>query len=307
MIKLQTICLFAGLAGNIFFVAAAREVRADQVTINALKDNSLYESNVGDLTDGAGSWFFAGRTFQPAGTALRRGVIQFDIVANVPAGATITSVTLKLRMTKSNGSTSYPMSLRRLLASWGEGTSISFGNEGAGGPSDGETPFPSPDSVTWIHRSYNSVFWTNPGGDFSATTSASASVGGVASYTWGSTSGMIADVQSWLDTPANNFGWVLLGNETTPGSAKRFAARENSTASSRPLLTVQYTPPVLCPGPADGDMDGNAIIDGNDIQSFVNLILGTPTQSQLCHGDFDADHTLDVDDINGFVAALIVP
>ena len=25
---------------------------------------------------------------------------------------------------------------------------------------------------------------------------------------------MVTDVQSWLDNPANNFGWLVLGNES---------------------------------------------------------------------------------------------
>src|SRR5262249_31170847 len=88
---------------------------------------------------------------------------------------------------------------------------------------------------------YNTASWTNAGGDFVSTVSASTSVGGVGSYTWGSTDQMVTDVQGWLDTPSSNFGWIVLGNETTASSAKRFDSRENSTAANRPTLTIDYT------------------------------------------------------------------
>ena len=33
---------------------------------------------------------------------------------------------------------------------------------------------------------------------------------------------MVADVQSWLDNPATNFGWLVLGDESDILTAKRF-------------------------------------------------------------------------------------
>ncbi len=52
---------------------------------------------------------------------------------------------------------------------------------------------------------------------------------------------MIADVQAWLNTPASNFGWLLLSNESTNGSSKRFDSQQNPVAGNRPLLAVRYT------------------------------------------------------------------
>ena len=55
---------------------------------------------------------------------------------------------------------------------------------------------------------------------------------------------MVADVQSWLDNPASNFGWLVLGDETASATAKRFDTRESA---SPPMLTIQYIPgPELC-------------------------------------------------------------
>ncbi len=69
------------------------------------------------------------------------------------------------------------------------------------------------------------------------------------------------------------------------------------------ISTLDCEPP--CPGPADGDLDGNLVADGLDIQWFVNALLGSPTQSDICHGDFSADGTLSDADIPGMVAVLL--
>jgi hypothetical protein len=69
--------------------------------------------------------------------------------------------------------------------------------------------------------------------------SASQSVDATGFYSW-SGPALVADVQSWLDNPQNNFGWVLIGNESVPQTAKRFDTRENIETSFRPALSVQY-------------------------------------------------------------------
>ena len=48
---------------------------------------------------------------------------------------------------------------------------------------------------------------------------------------------MVADVQSWLDNPASNFGWLVLGDETAIATAKRFDTRESA---SPPILTIEF-------------------------------------------------------------------
>jgi hypothetical protein len=50
------------------------------------------------------------------------------------------------------------------------------------------------------------------------------------------------DVQSWLDAPAFNYGWMLVGDESEGQTAKRFDSRQRVVASARPRLTIHYTP-----------------------------------------------------------------
>jgi spore coat protein A len=225
--------IFATALGGI----GPRLAIADIVNINPSRDNTLYEyvpAN-GDLSNALGNHFFTGET---AMGELRRGVLAFDIAGNVPAGSTITSVTLTLNMSRTPSGTARAVELHRLLADWGEGTSQASGQEGMGAPA-------TTNDATWRHRFYNTIFWTTEGGDFSGTVSASQSVGPLGSYTWTSTQ-LVADVQSWLDNPATNFGWLVLGDESTSATAKRFDTRESA---SPPGLTIQYTASTPSPTP----------------------------------------------------------
>src|SRR4029453_11532934 len=51
------------------------------------------------------------------------------------------------------------------------------------------------------------------------------------------------DVQSWLNEPGTNFGWLIRGDEAVNQTAKRFDSSENGTVSRRPSLTIDYTLP----------------------------------------------------------------
>jgi hypothetical protein len=208
--------------------ASATSLTAGMTTVTPSKDNTLYEYDPaeGDHSNGAGLHFFAGEN---AMGELRRGVLAFDVAA-IPAGSTITAVTLTVNMSMTPAGLR-TVELHKLLADWGEGTSHAPMGEGNGAPA-------TPNDATWRHRFFDTVFWTIEGGDFAAIVSATQSVGGIGQYTWSSTQ-MVADVQSWLDDPVSNFGWLVLGDETAIATAKRFDTRESA---SPPMLTIQYTP-----------------------------------------------------------------
>ncbi len=205
--------------------------------IGASKDNSMFQASPLN-SNGAGSYFFAGRTGNLNGGQLQRALISFDVAGSIPAGATIDSVTLSLNMSRSS-SLDQPVGLHLLQQDWGEGTSNSDG--GFPGPGVG-APATAGDA-TWQHTFFPGSTWTTQGGDFNAVASASQTVGFTTGiYTW-SSSGMVADVQNWLDNPGNNFGWAVLGNESGPlQTAKRFDTRNNAIAANRPILTVNFTP-----------------------------------------------------------------
>jgi hypothetical protein len=197
------------------------------------RDNTLYQEPSGSFSNGQGPDFFAGVNLNGR---IRRGILRFDVAAQIPAAATITSVQLQLEVTQTTTGP-LPIALHRVTADWGEGASVSSVQGGGGGaPSQ-------PGDATWIHTFYPSQFWTNAGGDFVAAPSFTGLSGAIGTILLGSSPGMVADVQAWLAAPANNFGWIVLGDESNANTGKRYASRENPNPAIVPMLIVAYTVP----------------------------------------------------------------
>ncbi|MBI5763315.1 MAG: PEP-CTERM sorting domain-containing protein [Planctomycetes bacterium] len=222
------------IALSVCIVCPAVTATASVINLAPQKDNTLYQSDAGDTSNGMGEHLFAGST---GFAELRRALMAFDVAGAIPAGSTINSVSLTLNMSRCGPtcSTAVAMDLHRVDADWGEGLSDAGGQEGI------------PDAAqigdaTWLNNFYGSSDWVNAGGDFSGAVSGSQVVTNLGFYTWASTSQMVADVQSWLDNPSGNFGWILLGGESDSFTAKRFDSLQNAAADKRPLLRVDYTP-----------------------------------------------------------------
>jgi hypothetical protein len=219
------------LAALLALVAFGKgEAAASVVTLNPVRDNTLYQSTTGSQSNGAGSYLFAGLTDS---NEIRRGILAFDVAASVPPGSIIDSVSLTLTMSRSRVN-DFNFTLHRVTSNWGEGASNADGQEGGG-------VAPAANDTTWIHTFYPGSLWTTPGGAFNTTASATSLVGkSQGAFTWTSTPQMVADVQGWLNAPASNFGWLLRGPEGLR-SAKRFNSRENTDLASRPALMIQFT------------------------------------------------------------------
>ena len=201
--------------------------RAETVTLLPVADAALYEDASGALANGAGEYLFAGKTNQPL---LRRSVIRFDL-SSIPAGATITQAVVRLTMDQRAGT----IRLHRVTRAWNEGATDAGGAEGSGTTSAlGDT--------TWLHTSYDTSFWTQPGGDFAVSPSASTTLASVPGQVVLTSAQLAADARAMLAAPAQNFGWMIVNaNEASSGSAVRLASRTNATAASRPVLEISYT------------------------------------------------------------------
>ncbi len=208
------------------------QVSADQITVFASKDNTLYEDAGGSRSNGAGPSMFVGRNSEST-DSIRRAVLAFDVFNAIPSGSIIESATVTLSNSAANVEDA-TLGFHRLLVDWGEGPSVAGGGGGSGGPA-------APGDATWLHTFYDTDSWATPGGDFDSSVSATAIVGGPGTYTWASTPQLVADVQLFLDNPTSDFGWILLGNEMEAGTAKKFSTREGSDPMLRPALTVFYT------------------------------------------------------------------
>src|SRR2546423_14469827 len=142
-----------------------------------------------DLNLGSGP-LFAGAVGNMNSREIRRAVMRFDLSGQIPAGATVNSVTLTMTVTKvPPGAVNSTFEVRKLLSDWDEG------------------------AVTWNSRLLD-VLWESPGAegpsDSSPNVSSTVPVGGqAAGYTFPSTTALVADVQDWVNNPGNNFGWLL--------------------------------------------------------------------------------------------------
>lgn len=213
------------------------QATAITTTIEPSKDTTLYADAGLTVGNSLGDYLFVGTTLQ---AVPRRSLLAFDIAANVPAGAVITGVELKLTHSRNQSASGFAASLHKLTKTWGEGTSNAPGEEGGGtGAEAGD--------ATWQETVLGGLDWDSPGGDFESLTSTAVVVAGIGDYVLPSTPEAVADVQSWLNNPATNFGWVLISSESGDGTAKRFNSRHHPTLATRPALTITYS---VVPEPA---------------------------------------------------------
>lgn len=211
-------------------LALAAFAHAGTLQLTPVADNTIYSEN-GTLSNGAGDFLFAGQTVNGVN---RRALVRFDVASALPQGTTIVSATLTLTVSMTV-SGPVPVTVHRTLASWGEGASNASGNEGTG--TTAQT-----NDATWSKRFTGGASWSTLGGDFAAMPSATLLVDQFTAHTFGPSLALANDVQLWLDDPARNFGWILVGDESQPASAKRFDSRTNASLAG-PVLTIDFNPP----------------------------------------------------------------
>jgi len=231
----MSFCRSLAILGVIGLVT--NSAHAATVIITPNKDNTLFQDLEGDVSNGAGTSLYIGRAGISGGNTVRRPVVAFSLAA-IPAGAVIESVTLRVTQTSvAPNAPNFPITLHRLTADWGEGASNSLDPGGLGAVA-------LAGDATWVNRFYATSDWTTPGGDFSATSSASRIfTSATGNYTWDTTPDLVADVQGWINNPSSNFGWLMLGDESTTGVARKFNSREATSDVTRPTLTVNYSVP----------------------------------------------------------------
>ena len=222
-----------GLVSMLTGVCLAPALSAATATLTPSKDNTLYGNGDENLSNGAGAYLFAGSSGEKR---VLRGLIAFNL-SQIPAGSTVNSVRLAFAINTPLAANANTVRLHRVLADWGEGTSVAGSGGGGGAPAtNGE--------ATWNARMFNTANWTAPGGDFSSTVSASQSVSGGSGTATFTSAGLVADVQAWVNNAAANFGWIMVAQDET-GPAVRFSSREGTPA---PMLVIDFTA-----GPSGGN------------------------------------------------------
>lgn len=217
------------------------------VNLTASKDNTIYQES--ENSNGAGASFFAGATDNSNNGALRRALLAFDL-SPIPSGATVASAALTLKMDRTI-SPAYSFSLHKLLTDWGEGTANADVQEGTGAAA-------SATDATWLKPFFGqTATWANPGGDFSATKSATTIVNAETNYTWGAPQ-MAYDINGGRAASTTNFGW-LLQNDT-----KSSVKTATGTAAQ---LTITVSPDT------DGLVDGMPV-KGTGIGTGAKIATG---------------------------------
>ncbi len=206
------------------------------MSLNSVRETSLFQRNP-DFNLGSTSLVSgSGRIGDRA-----RGLVEFD-VSSIPPGAIITSVEIQLYCTRipdvdKTTPTASEFGFHRMLTDWGEGT---------GSSAAGSVAMVS--EATWNNRFHNTTPWTSPGGeigtDFATNPSSFTSVDQLGLYTWTSTQELIDDVQSWINNPSSNYGWMLLSNgENTISTGRRFATKEAPEGRQLPTLIINFAIP----------------------------------------------------------------
>lgn len=223
-------CLTASLGAALFAVAPL--VHGEVITLQPVADTSLHEifpkNNFGAFT------FFHGAV---TGKDTRtRGLVRFD-VSQVPEGAQVTAVMLEVTVVfiaPALEAAEVEFGLHRMLTPWGEGNKNAGAGMGGRPATDGEASWEFSSSPTEWQEGGGA-----PGADFAATPASMVVMGDVGQYTFPSTPELISDVQSWVDSPNENFGWMLKSvGEDVLQSAKRLGSRESSSAAA---LTIEYS------------------------------------------------------------------
>lgn len=313
-------------AGTIYKIQSVTNATEN---IFADRDNTMFQGS--NNSNGRGAHLYAGLTGAAGGESLRRALIRFPTSA-IPAGATLTSASVTLRVTKQIAQ-DFNFGLHKMTADWGEGTS-NAGEPGGLGAS------PTTNDATWNHRFYSGTLWSSPGaeGNYISTPSAIRPIGNWISepgadinvWTGGN---LLADVQSWIASPTTNYGWMLRGDaieEAEPYTATRFASRNYgilpntvysyAVASTYwPKLSVTYTAaPQPTPyetwlsthfptSPPGTFLDPKGDMDGDGIANQIEYAYGFSPVSYNAPGSdlFSTQIVPSLDDSSDFVITFL--
>ncbi len=185
-----------------------------EVELGASIDNTMFKGL--ELSNGAGEFLFAGTTDKDV---KKRALVMFDLAESVPEGVAVDSAILVLVPSKVKpGSTN--IKVHMLTTEWGEGTSKAEDGDGKG---DAATA----NDATWEYAKFNTHPWVKSGGDYAldASTTSTVSLGSEAVF---SSIGMTVNVNFWLANPSKNYGWILIGDESTTRTSVKFGSKDHN-------------------------------------------------------------------------------
>jgi len=156
----------------------------------------------------------------------RNSIFEFNL-SSLPANSTLSSAAMRLFITDATqDDKTAAIDVYRLTREWAEGTG------------DGQK---TNDGATWKYYNNNDN-WDNSGGDYDVFIWATTGVTNESNwYSWDITH----LVKSWYNGTYTNYGLLILTESNNVGR-KTFASSENTNASIRPQLVLNYsTPPII--------------------------------------------------------------
>lgn len=157
---------------------------------------------------------------------LPRHVLMRFIVPELPEGATITSATLNLY--KSGFFSTDPVG-RTYAANRLTQTGWQF---------RGDNGNPTSDGVTWLLRDVAAgLAWTTPGGDYTTTDQATATVPATGNWMTWNVSALVA----WARANGGELDLLIRDPLTASNHQGQFESMESGTVANRPKLTIAYT------------------------------------------------------------------
>ncbi len=272
---------FAGI--RCFFLSTAlgatiaHPAIATTVVLQPAADTTLVEKEP-DNNLGGSDFVNAGTTGMNAGFTRNRGLFQFDL-RSIPQASIIKSADLFLEV-RFQSLVSVPASytLHRMLRPWGEGNKFTNASPGLG-------VLATINEATWNHRfALTTNTWSFPGAsnDYILAISSSASISSLEYPHFETSLNMESDVQTWLDNPSANFGWLLkTENEGTTYTARGFGSREftGEDTNSPPKLEVKFVAPptIFNPQITNGQFVFSFLAEANEAYKveFKNALAST--------------------------------
>ncbi len=160
---------------------------------------------------------------------IRRTLIRFDL-SDIPPQSVILSAMLEIVVVDfaGNGPSETAQTLHRLNQVWTEGSGIDERGEFVD------------NAVSWNSTQEGVQLWDTPGGTFESQSSAEAIIPAEmnASIIWNG-SGVVQDIQNWVNGDVPNYGWIIVGDENTSRSVRAYATSE--FGEIEPKLHIEYT------------------------------------------------------------------
>jgi Bacterial Ig domain/Bacterial cadherin-like domain/Secretion system C-terminal sorting domain len=241
--------------------AGTNAATANATATNFL-DSKLNQASAGNDNYGADSRLEVGKVF--SATAALRDIFQFNI-SEIPTTAIVQNATFSAYRPGGNNDVQ-TVNLHGLTESFVE------------------------NQVTWTIRS-TGTNWGTAGGSFGAVISSAILNGTKTRYNWD----VKSLVDTWVATPANNFGLLLKTGETL-NKSHQINTKEIGTLGFRPGLSITYVIPEPCAG-----ITNRAPLAQPDYATTVNgqAVTFNPLPNDA---DVDAGNTFTITGVSGITA-----